>query len=114
MVFAQGTVLEPDILFVSHSRSAIVGEKYLSGPPDLVVEVLSESATRLDREIKPKQYALYSVLEFWRVDPQGRTVEVFRLKEGAYELVGQLGFGEMLTSPLFPGLSLPVATLWES
>ena len=114
VVFADSTVLEPDIVYVSRSRQHIIGVKNLSGPPDLVVEVLSPSSQRLDREVKPKQYALHGVPEFWRIDPDEKTVEVFRLQEGAYELDTSLGFGDELTSPLFPGLSLPVSTLWEN
>ncbi len=114
VMFTASTVLEPDVVFVSRRRSHIIGEKNLSGPPDLVVEVLSESSTHLDREIKPKQYALYGVPEFWRFDPDEKSVEIFRLKEGEYELAAKLGFGETITSPLFPGLSLPLSSLWES
>jgi Uma2 family endonuclease len=114
VVFTSSTVLEPDVMFVSRSRRHVIGEKNLSGPPDLVVEVLSESTARLDREVKPKQYALYRVIEFWRVDPAQKSIEIFRLKEGEYELTARLGFADTLTSPLFPGLSLPVADLWES
>jgi Uma2 family endonuclease len=114
VVFAFATVLEPDVIFVSRPRLHIVGEKNLTGPPDLVVEVLSESTAKLDREIKPKQYALYGVSEFWRVDPFEETVEILRLKGGEYELAARLGFEENLTSPLFPGLILPVSSLWES
>lgn len=114
IVFTPATVLEPDVIFVSQSRLHIVGEKHLTAAPDLVVEVLSETTQQLDREIKPKQYARYGVPEFWRIDPAGKTVEIFRLKEGEYELVERWGFGDTLTSPLFPGLRLPVSSLWES
>ncbi len=114
IVFSPSTVLEPDVIFVSRSRLHVIGEKNLTGPPDLVVEVLSESTATLDREIKPKQYALYGVPEFWRFDPAGKTVEIFRLKEGEYELEATLGFGDTLTSLLFPGLRLPISSLWES
>jgi Uma2 family endonuclease len=114
VVFSFSTVLEPDVIFVSKPRLGIIGEKNLSGAPDLVVEVLSESTARLDREIKPKQYAFYAVPEFWRIDPSEKTVEIFRLKAGEYELEASLGFGDALTSPLFPGLSLPVSDLWDS
>ncbi|MBZ5515422.1 MAG: Uma2 family endonuclease [Acidobacteriia bacterium] len=113
IVFSDITVLEPDILFVSQARLHIIGEKNLSGPPDLVVEVLSESSSRLDREIKPKQYALHGVPEFWRIDPWVQTVEVFQLHLGNYDLAASLGVGDELTSPLFPGLSLHVSSLWE-
>jgi Uma2 family endonuclease len=114
VVFARGTVLEPDILFVSASRLHYIGEDNLSGPPDLAVEVISESTRRLDREVKLKQYALYGVSEYWLLDPEGNSVEVFRLKGEEYELAERLGFGDTLTSPLFPGLQLAVASLWES
>jgi Uma2 family endonuclease len=114
VVLTTGTVLEPDVLFVSSSRLHYVGEDNLSGPPDLAVEVISESTRRLDREVKLKQYALYGVIEYWLVDPEGKGVEIFRLKEEEYELAARLGFRDTLTSPLFPGLNLAVTSLWES
>jgi Uma2 family endonuclease len=48
------------------------------------------------------------------VDPFEKTVEIFRLKEGEYELAARLEFDDNLESPLFPGLILPVSSLWES
>ena len=103
VVFAFSTVFEPDVIFVSRSRLHIVGEKNISGPPDLIVEVLSESTAGLDREIKPKQYALYGVPEFWRVHPFEKTVEILRLKEGIR--VGcPLGFRR---KPHVPSISRP-------
>ena len=114
VVFARGTVLEPDVLFVSSSRLHYIGEDNLSGPPDLVVEVTSEGTKRLDREVKLKQYALYGVSEYWLVDPEGKNVQVFRLKGKEYELAERLGFQDKLASPLFPGLKLAVASFWES
>jgi Uma2 family endonuclease len=48
------------------------------------------------------------------VDPFEKTVEIFRLTKGEYELAACLEFEENLTSPLFPGLILPVSSLWES
>jgi Uma2 family endonuclease len=113
VVFAWGTVLEPEVLFVSNARLHYIGEDNLSGPPDLAVEVISESTKRLDREVKLKQYALYGVSEYWMVDPEGKSVEVFRLEGKEYELVEHLGFGDTLTSPLFPRLQLAVASLSE-
>jgi len=114
VVLSTGTVLEPDVLFVSTSRLRYIGEDNLSGPPDLVVEVTSEGTKRLDREVKLKQYALYGVREYWLVDPEGKNVEVFRLKGKEYELAERLGFQDKLASPLFQGLKLAVASLWES
>jgi len=53
------------------------------------------------------------VPEFWRIDPWAKIVEVFRLRAGNYELAANLTFGDELTSLLFPGLSLPISSLWE-
>ena len=114
VVFAKGTVLEPDVLFVSSSHLHYIGEDNLSGPPDLAVEVISESTKRLDREVKLKQYALYGVSEYCLVDPEGNSVEVFRLLGDEYQLAARLGFQDSLTSPLLPELKLAVASLWES
>jgi len=114
VVLATGTVLEPDVLFVSNSRVRYIGEDNLSGPPDLAVEVISESTKRLDREVKLKQYALYGVSEYWLVEPEGKNVEVYRRQKEEYELAERLGFGDTLNSPLLPGLKLSVASLWGS
>lgn len=113
VVLSPHTVLEPDLLFVSRSRLHIIGAKNISGAPDLVVEVLSEPTAHADRHVKPKQYALYGVLELWLIDPEARTMEIFRLRDGAYELAEHLVSGQDITSPLFPGFSLALDSLWE-
>ena len=40
-------------------------------PPDLVLEVGSESTGRLDYTVKRETYAEYGVREYWRFDPSG-------------------------------------------
>lgn len=46
VVFDRHTVLEPDVLFIRTEHLDIVTESNVSGPPDLVVEVLSPSTRR--------------------------------------------------------------------
>ena len=113
VVFSSSTVLEPDVMFVSHARLNIIGKKNLSSAPDLAVEVLSESTAQVDREVKSKQYARHGVPELWLIDPESQMVEMFRLEQGEYELATRLTFGQALISSLFPGWTLPVASLWE-
>jgi Uma2 family endonuclease len=88
-----GKIREPDILFVAREHSDRIGEQAY-GPPDLVVEVLSPGTRRTDRLEKTVEYARAGVREYWIVDPHGQTVEVFILREGAYELLGKWGGGE--------------------
>ena len=102
-----GKIREPDILFVAREHSDRIGEQAY-GPPDLVVEVLSPGTRRIDRLEKTVEYARAGVREYWILDPQGRTVEVFILREGAYELLGKWGGGEEARSEVLAGFSVAV------
>ncbi len=102
-----GKIREPDILFVAREHSHRIGEQAY-GPPDLVVEVLSPSTRRTDRLEKTVEYARAGVGEYWIVDPHGRTVEVFILQEGAYELLGKWGGGEEVRSEMLAGFRVAV------
>ncbi len=42
------------------------------------------------------------------MDPEARTVEVFTLREGAYELLGKWGAGETAHSELLAGFEVAV------
>jgi len=83
VLFAEGDYLEPDILLVRNDRTHLVTDRGVEGPPDLVVEVLSPSTAARDRGIKLERYRLYGVGEYWVVDPDGRTVEIWKLAESA-------------------------------
>ena len=56
------------------------------GAPDLVAEILSPSTTQNDRGRKKTAYEANGVAEYWLVDPVGKSVEVYLLKEGQYSL----------------------------
>lgn len=83
VLFAEGDYLEPDILFVGKDRSHLISDRGVEGPPDLVVEILSPSTAVRDRGIKIERYRLYGVPEYWVVDPEERTIEVWDLVGGA-------------------------------
>ena len=106
VVLSNHDVAQPDILFVSNSRSSIVTEANIQGAPDLVVEILSPGTATYDRGYKQALYSRHGVREYWLVDPEAETVEV--LAEGAPALLLHATHrrGEGLTSPLFPGLAI--------
>jgi len=91
----------------------VVTEKNVQGAPDLVVEVLSESTAKIDRTTKLKLYARYGVAEYWVIDPVTYSAEIYRLAPGGYELAALLDSTQSLTSPLFPGFTLPLTKLAE-
>ncbi|MGQ0816077.1 MAG: Uma2 family endonuclease [Gemmatimonadota bacterium] len=78
VLFAEGDYLEPDLVFVRRERQGIVSDRGIEGPPDLVVEIVSEATAGRDRDIKRRRYAHFGVPEYWIVDPDAHTVEVYR------------------------------------
>ncbi len=107
-----GKIREPDILFVAQEHSDRIGEQ-VYGPPDLVVEVLSPGTWRADRHEKFSEYAQAGVGEYWMVDPDACTVEVFVLREGAYELLGKWGRGEEAHSEVLAGFRVSLDEVFE-
>ena len=73
--------VQPDLLFISHERRSIIGEKQVTGAPDLVVEILSPSTAHRDRGIKLDLYARHGVRQYWIVDPVEDVVDVWRFAD---------------------------------
>lgn len=68
-------ILQPDVLFISTPRLAIIRDQ-VWGAPDLVAEVLSRSTENRDRGEKLAWYRQYGVRECWLVDLYGDCVTV--------------------------------------
>jgi Uma2 family endonuclease len=67
-------VLVPDL---AGWRIGALPTGYATEPPPFVVEVLSPSTRRHDREQKVALYAAHGVAHVWIVDPADRSIEVF-------------------------------------
>lgn len=102
-----GKIREPDVFFIAKEHAARVGERVM-GVPDLVVEVISPSTFKADRGEKFYEYARAGVAEYWLIDPQARTIEVYTLEQGAYLLRGKWGPGGTASSALLTGFEVAV------
>lgn len=102
------TPVQPDLLFIAANRSEIVQEERIEGAPDWVVEVLSPSNWLVDRRTKFDIYARSGVREYWIVDVDTCTIEVFVLQGHRYTQVGKFGPGEQVTATVLKGFKIAV------
>lgn len=81
--------------------------------PDWVCEVLSphSTATR-DRNIKMPIYAREGVAHVWLVDPDARTLEVFRLTGPHYTALVTYAETVPVRAEPFEALEFPLGVLW--
>jgi Uma2 family endonuclease len=77
------TIVEPDITVVCDPSK--LDDHGCKGVPDMVIEILSPSTRRHDRLVKLDLYQRSGVQEYWIVDPENQSVQVF-LQDGTGSL----------------------------
>jgi Uma2 family endonuclease len=112
VVLDEETAVEPDIVFISREREQIISARGVEGPPDLVVEVLSPSTQSTDRTVKMHRYAAAGIPHYWLASTSAPAIEVYRLGEDGYELVGIFGPGTTFRPELFPDLEILIDDLF--
>lgn len=112
VVLARDTVLQPDIVYLARENYHRLTNACLQGAPDLVIEVISPSTIRRDRIRKSRLYLKHSVKEYWLVDPEGGTVEIFTNTPEGWRLAGTYSQEEILNSPLLPGLAIDLTAVF--
>ena len=96
-------VYRPDVVFIEAQRWIQMGER-MTGVPDVVVEVISRTSRRYDRETKKTDYERSGVAEYWLIDPERGTMTFCRLQDGRY--VDVTPEGDSFASESVPGLVL--------
>jgi Uma2 family endonuclease len=112
VVLSDADVVQPDILFVSAGRLSIVGDKFISAAPDLVVEVLSPATESRDRVAKMKLYAKTGVQELWIADPAEKTIEILVNSGEGFRREALIGATETLRSVLLAGLEISLSSVF--
>jgi Uma2 family endonuclease len=114
VLLSEHDVAQPDLMFISNERSGIVTKVNVQGAPDLVVEILSDSTRRRDETLKRHLYERFGVLEYWLVDPIRKTLRILRSSGTAFLVAQELSAaaGDILTTPLLPGLEIQVREIF--
>ena len=115
VVLSDFDVVEPDVQFISHARQEILTKQNVRGAPDLVVEVGSPRTRKRDETIKRRLYERFGVSEYWVIDPELDTIKVYRRIDERYVRAAELSLesGDVVTTPLLPGLELPLSKIFE-
>jgi Uma2 family endonuclease len=116
VIFANDDDVAPDVVWISRERlaTAFQPDGKLHSAPELVVEVLSPGTINAarDREAKLKLYSRHGVLEYWIVNWQERSVEIYRREEGILKIHSTLYENDVLRSPHLPGFSYQVSQIF--
>ena len=106
------SVVQPDVVFVSETRKAIIFPQCVRGAPDLVVEVLSPSTARTDRGGKRQLYARHGIANYWLLDPDRHEFVAYALEAGVYRQAVLGHDADKVAAQPFPDLELPLAEIW--
>ena len=115
VIFSNYDVVEPDLLYLSNERAAEVLRDWVHGPPELVIEIASPSTRKRDETIKRRLYERWGVSEYWVVDPEVERVRLYRRAGDAFGRGEERSreANESLTTPLLPGLVMPLAAVFK-
>jgi len=105
----------PDlIVFLNEQRDTIITNDRLTGPPALVIEVLSPGPAniRRDRVNKLQLYTKHGVPEYWIVDPQNMTLERYVRQGSSLVLLETLKKEDTLSTTTLPGFSCKVSEIF--
>jgi Uma2 family endonuclease len=106
-------VVVPDLAGWRRERMAAIPEEaFFSLAPDWVCEVLSPGTARIDRGRKLRIYAAAGVAHAWFVNPLERTLEVLRLREGAWTIVAVCTDSDSVRIEPFEAIELELGRLW--
>jgi Uma2 family endonuclease len=115
VIFTPTDAVIPDVVWVSTSRLDKVDEAgHFTVAPELMVEILSpgEQNEQREKSVKLKLYSCYGVQEYWIVNWQLQTLEIYRRTDAQLQLVATLLVGDTLNSPLLPGFSVQIDRLF--
>ena len=99
------TVIGPDLSFTAKHRLTNLPNSYVSGPPDLAVEIRSPGDRRGKVERKSTMWLDFGIRSLWLVNPVKRTVEVFH-SDGNRRLLHE---GDELVDDTVPGFRVAVS-----
>lgn len=108
-------VLQPDVFWIKKAGSGckLGDDDRWHGPPDLVVEVLSDDLrNHYDKVEKFRIYARHGVAEYWIIHPIQLWAEVWAIDGERYRHRGTFGADEAFESAVLGGKTIALAEVF--
>jgi Uma2 family endonuclease len=109
---SEDNVFEPDLVYLAAQNAHFVQQNGIQGAPDLVVEVLSPSTGKYDKNEKREAYEKAGVKQLWLIYPTPKKVEVYGFTNPGSQPTYTYGMNDVFASEFFPGLKIKVADLF--
>ena len=108
------TLLGPDVAFIGHDKAPEpFPTRSVPAMPDLAVEVQSPSNTMPELHRKAELYLQHGTALVWLVNPDEKTVEVWRRTAADETVTTRFGSDGVLTGePALPGFTLDLGGLF--
>ena len=104
---------EPDVCFFDKSKSQHFKSDQMQFPaPDFVVEVLSPSTEKYDRETKFQDYAAHGIKEYWIIDAEYGIIEQYFSQNETYELLLKAKDGT-IESVVLPDFKIKIRAVFD-
>ncbi len=103
---------QPDLLFVSAERRHLIERLGITGAPDVVVEILSDSTRRRDLNEKLPVYAANGVREVWIVHLEAATVAIHAGDGTDLAPVRVFNAQNTLVSEAMPGIAIELGPIF--
>ncbi|HHV55391.1 MAG TPA: Uma2 family endonuclease [Firmicutes bacterium] len=111
--FEPTETFQPDVVFISRDRLNIIESDKINGAPDLVVEILSPATAYYDLKKKFRVYEKHGVREYWVVDPEDNSIQIYVLQDRKLKLYQEaIGQGKV-QSQLLAGFSVDLADVFD-
>lgn len=105
------SVVQPDISVICDSSK--LDERGCFGAPDLIVEILSPSNSKVELQNKFDLYQEFGVSEYWIIHPAENTLQINVLVNGIYQPSRLFTSGQKVTSTVLPGFELDLEDVFS-
>lgn len=112
VVFEEGEVCQPDLVFVHKDQAHSIQETAIEGAPTLLVEVVSKGSVARDYIEKKEDYEKFGVQEYWIVDSHNEVVLVYTLEQSKYLLFSSNEESDSIQSRVLNGLRTSTAEVF--